>query len=368
MPQKQTVLITGVGGYWGARVATRLLDRPEVHVIGLDVALPKDMPAGLDFIQADIRNPLLPDLLRDEQVDVICHLALMDTDGRSEAAFDYNVMGTMKVFGAAVVAGVSRIVLRSSTMVYGARAENSAFLVEEQPLANGAVEGTIAHLVEIEAFCNGFRGQNPDVGLSVLRFANIIGPTADTPFVRFLRLPLPPFLMGFDPMMQVIHEDDVVDALIHAVFASAEGTANVAAEDVLPLSRILGLAGKLGVPIFHLAAYWGNPLLAGLGLPIRAAWPISLNYLRYPWVGDLTRMRAELGFVPRYTAAEALREFAGRERLKNYPSAGLSLTQDENRLRDTLERRKRARQTFAVERADDDHAAPFTDEVEEDVL
>lgn len=368
MAQQRTVLVTGVGSYWGARVAARLLDRPDIHVIGLDAALPTDTPAGLDFIQADIRNPLLTELLCDEKVEAICHLALMENDRRSEASFDYNVMGTMKVFGAAAAAGVKKIIFRSSTMVYGARPENSAFLVEEQPLANGGVEGVVGDLVEVEAFCNGFRGQNPGIALTVLRFGGIVGPTADTPLVRFLRLRMPPFLMGFDPMMQIIHEDDVVETLIHALFTGVAGTINVAAEEVLPLSRVLGMAGKVGIPIFHLAAYWGNPLLGGMGVPVRRVWPIAPDYLRFPWVGDLTRMQVELGFIPHYTATEALREFAGRERLKKYPATASSLGQDENRLRETLERRKRARQPLPGE---DDAMEPLparVGDVDEEVL
>ena len=74
-------------------------------------------------------------------------------------------------------------------------------------------------LIEIEAFCNGFRGQYPDITLTILRFPSIVGPTADTPMTRFLRSQLTPSLMGFDPLMQLIHEDDVVEALWHGCAA-----------------------------------------------------------------------------------------------------------------------------------------------------
>ncbi len=115
---------------------------------------------------------------------------------------------------------------------------------------------------------------------------------------RFLRASCTPTLLGFDPQMQVVHEDDVVEAVCHAVCREAPGVFNIAAEGVLPLSKLMALAGKLiAPPVFHLAAYWGNPVARGMGLPVNRAWPIELDYLRYPWVADLGRMRNELEFV-----------------------------------------------------------------------
>ncbi len=110
MAQPKTVLVTGVSGYWGSHVAARLATLPDMRVIGMDNAPPKEAIQGLDFIQADVRNPLLASLLREEAVDAVCHLAFLESDHRSEAAFDLNVMGTMKVFGACTDAGVRKII------------------------------------------------------------------------------------------------------------------------------------------------------------------------------------------------------------------------------------------------------------------
>lgn len=343
MEDKQTVLVTGVSSYWGCRVAARLLTLPGVHVMGVDTAPPDKSLEGLDFIQADIRNPLLTDLLSEENVAAVIHLAFAESERRSEATFDLNVMGAMKVFGAAAAAGVKKIVFKSSTLVYGARPDNSAFLSEEHGLTANATSGTLRDLVEVEAFCNGFRGQNPDVALTVLRFPSIVGPRVDSPLTRFLSSPVTPVLLGFDPLMQVIHEDDVVEALVYALMHDAPGVFNIAAEGVLPLSKLRRLAGKHAAPVFHLVAYWGSPLLAAFKLPVNRVWPIEPDYLRYPWVGDLGRMRNVLEFLPRYTAVEALREFAGRKRLEQLGPESPGLAYDEERLRDTIERRRRAR-------------------------
>lgn len=345
MAEKRIILVTGVSGLWGRRVAEKLLDNPEYHVIGLDPTPPKDEIKGLDFIQSDIRNPLLVELLRSEAVDTVCHLAFLKSLKPTEASFDLNVIGTMKLFGACAEAGVRKVVFKSSTMVYGALPTNSAYLMEEQSLKGSRSYGYTRDLVEIEAFCNGFFRQVPEMTLTILRFANIIGPNAETPLTHFLQQPLSPVLLGFDPMMQLIHEDDVVDAVVHAVVNDIPGVFNVAAEGIMPLSKLMALAGKPAIPIFHLFLYWGNDLIGGAHLSHLL--PFELDYLRYPWVGDLERMRLEFGFAPHYTPEEALREFAGKQRLQRYQPESKALAYDEERLRDTIERRRRAREREA---------------------
>ena len=342
MTGKKVVLVTGVAGYWGGRLATQLVTQSDLHVIGLDSERPKQEIKDLDFIQADIRNPLLVELLKGEAVHTVCHLAFNKSAVLSEAAFELNVLGTMKVFGACAEAGVKKIVLRGTTAVYGALPNNSAFLKEEHPLNGSRSNGYIRDMIEVEAFCNGFRRQSPEVMLTLLRFSSIVGPNADTPMTRFLKEQWTPVLLGFDPLFQVIHENDVVDALVFAVVNDTPGVFNVAAEGILPLRKLMSLAGKMSLPVFHLFAYWGTGLMGSIGKRVINYTPIELDYIRYPWVGDLRRMREEMGFTPHYTAEEAVREFAGYQRMAGYMPEAASLAYDEERLRDTLERRRRS--------------------------
>ncbi len=348
MQEKRVILITGAGSYWADQVIARLLaGDTDVHVIGVGAEPPGANLKDLDFIQADVRNPLFVELLKSENVHTVCHLTFVDTVRASEAAFDLNVMGTMKVLGACAEAGVRKVILKSSMSVYGANPTNPAFITEQHPLQAMNAYGTTRHLVEIEAFCNGFRRQVPEMILTILRFSSIIGPHVDTPIVRFLKEPLAPVLLGFDPLMQVVHEKDVVGALIHSICNDVPGVFNVAAEGNLPLSRLVALAAKIPIPVFHLFAYWGAGLVNATGFSAGRYWPIEMDYLRYPWVGDLSRMREALGFVPQYTAEEALREFAGEQRLRRYMPESAAMAYDEERLHDTLERRRRARELNA---------------------
>jgi UDP-glucose 4-epimerase len=341
MNDNRVVLVTGVAGYWGGRLAARLAAEEGYQVVGLDAQQPTGQRDGLDFVLADVRNPLLVELLKAEQIDTVCHLAFVHSIRRSESAFDTNVMGTTNLLGTCAEAGVRKVVLKSSTAVYGARATNSSFLSEEQPLNGSRRYGYTRDLIEIETFCNGFSRQVPEMVLTTLRFASIVGPTADTPLAHFLRTPWAPGMLGFDPMMQVIHEEDVVAALIHAVKNDVPGAFNVAATDVLPLSKIRGLVGKLPLSVFHLFANWSIPLLGGARLDIERCLPIEPDYLRYPWVGDLTRMEQVLGFAPRYSAVETLREFAAYLRLGRYRTGSSGLAHDADHMRGVIERRRR---------------------------
>jgi UDP-glucose 4-epimerase len=329
MTQQQVILVTGAAGYWGSRLAARLADEPGYHVIGLDAEQPRQEGRGLDFIQADIRNPLLVELIKAEGVHTVCHLAFVDTTQPSEAAYDLNVIGTTKLLEACAEANVHKVVLKSSTAVYGARPGNSAFLPETHALRGSRRYGYTRDLVAIETFCNGFRHRAPEMILTILRFANIVGPTVETPMTRFLRESSTPSLLGFDPMMQLVHEDDVVEALAHAVLHDVAGVFNVAAQDVLPLGKIRGLAGKSPLSIFHPFAYRGLQLTGGSRSQLCRYAPIELDYLRYSWVADLTRMREELNFEPGYTAEETLCEFAEWYRGGRYSSGSVSMKHQE---------------------------------------
>ncbi len=349
MTEKKVILVTGVSGFWGGQVASQLASSSEYHIIGLDSTPPKTMIKGLDFIQADVRNARLLDLLRSEQVHTLVHLAFVESRQPNEHAFETNVMGTMKVFAACREAGVKKIILRSSTAVYGARSANSAFLRENHPLRGSTQTGWIRDLVEIEAFCNGFGLQAPEICLTVLRFPNVIGPNVQSPMTRYLKQRVPPVLLGFEPQMQFLHETDAIAALLYCIENDNPGVYNVAAENPIPLDKALALTGRLPAPIFHLFAYWGS---AALGSPRLDKWlPFDLDYLRYPWVGDLQRMHEILNFTPQFSAEDALRDFASQQRVSVYKPASGDSPDEEERLKDTIEHRSRLRQSGQADQA-----------------
>lgn len=316
----QTVVITGVSGYWGRRVAQRLLAMPDVRVLGVDRRPPAQPLAGLDFVKADIRNPLLVDLLRAEGADTLLHLAWRQRQWRREEDFESNVLGTMQLFGACVDAGVRQVVWPSSTAVYGAQAENALYLPESTPLAARSSYAWISDALEVERFIAGFAAEYPQTRFAVLRLANVVGVDADSPLSRLLRQPVWPDLLGFDPLLQVIDVEDAVAALAHAASHPLDGPVNVAAPGVLSLGQLAGRLGRPTLPILHWLLYWGWPLLSSLpaGRDLLAWLPLEPDYLRYPWIGDLSRMQSQPGLIPQWSAGESVRRFVAQQRSQRY--------------------------------------------------
>lgn len=343
---ERTVLITGVAGYWGGRLATRLLAQPHLRILGIDRRAPERLLPGLDFIKADVRNPLLVELLRAEQVETVVHLAWRERQWRKEEDFESNVIGAMQLIGACADAGVRQVVLKSTMAVYGAAPENPLYMPEDSPLAARSHYGYVRDALEVEKFVQEFAAEYPEVRLAVLRLPNVIGPDVDAPFTRLLRLPAIPELLGFDPLLQVIDADDAVAALAQAVWAQAGGVFNVAASGVLSLCQLAGMLGRPLLPVLHLCVTWGWPLLTSLPAGRKAlAWfPIEPDYLRYPWTGDARRMREILGFEPQHSARQAVERYVQALRIRPFQDPAELRRFADDRLDDVITSRRGVRQ------------------------
>jgi UDP-glucose 4-epimerase len=340
----KVIVVTGSGAYWGHRLAERLAAEPNVSLIGLDTVGSDQTAQGLDTIRADVRDPALAELFESEKVDTVCHLKFAEHASHNPAVDDLNISGAQNILNACVRAGVRQVVFKSSLDVYGAHPDNDIALRETHSLRASRRYGYTRHRLDIEALIGRIAQQTDTPRITNLRFANIVGPTADTPMTRFLRLSPAPTLMGFDPMQQVIHEDDVVEALAYAVLNGSGGTYNIAADHPLPLSRILALTRTVPLPI---------PLLAStLWARLRSRWdqgpyrsfPIEPAYLRYSLVGDVEAMRRDFGYQPQYIAEEILTAFALEVRSGSHEGPPPFRDADETLLRLAMERRKRSRE------------------------
>ena len=305
----KTIVITGLFSPLSGAIAQWAIDQG-MRVLGVDIQpMTRPLP-GVEFIRADIRNPLFPQLLKAEQVDAIFHGAFRWRVRRSEEVFESNVMGTMKLMGAAALAGVKKVVFPSSTFVYGAHPNNPYFMTENNEFQGRSSYAYVRDLRDIETFLSGFRRQHPEMTVTVLRFANILGRGYSSPLARYLALPVIPTLMGYDPMMQVIHLDDVVRALIQALEEDHQGVFNAAAAPPLPLMKLIRMAGGHSVPILHPFAYTGQSLASMFLKKSKEIPAIPWDFLRYPWTAATDKIEAEWGYHPRLDAETTVRLFA----------------------------------------------------------
>lgn len=308
------VLVTGAANRLGTVLAAELLaDSRTDLVVALDTRTP-DLPAGdrLVHVEVDLRSPELARLLAPHRIDAIVHNDLLQFPeaGRSARLLhDTNVMGTLQLLAAAeALPELRTFVVRSSAAIYGSEPNAPAFFTEDMATRFPLRTRWQRDVSESENLVGAFARRRPEVACTMLRFQPILGRTLDTPIMRLLGSPIVPTWMGFDPMVQVIHGDDAVEAMVAALRAAVRGPVNVAAEDTVSLSRVLRRLGKTTIPL----AGWAGFDLFGpiLGLAARLGLPRmdqdTARFLHHGRGVDTTRMRTELGFAPSLSSIGAI--------------------------------------------------------------
>jgi UDP-glucose 4-epimerase len=216
---------------------------------------------------------------------------------------------------AARQARIRKLVLWSNTWLYGAHPSNPNFLTEKHPLRAPTSEPYFADKIEAEEQARKLAQRAPGTVVTILRTAPILGPTVHNVVTRYLARKLCPTMMGFDPLLQFLHEIDAIEALRLALLRDVPGTFNVVGEGVIPLSTAIRLAGRVAVPIPHPIA----ETLAALGWVAQLvdAPPSFLKYLRFLCVADGQRAHTVMGFRPAHTSREALLDFVNAQRLRD---------------------------------------------------
>jgi len=310
------VLVTGVAQRLAGRVAARLAEAPGIErVIGVDTSPPEHAEAAtlerVEFVRADIRNPLIAKVVGGAQVDTVVHMDLtatpMGAGGRASMK-EMNVIGTMQLLAACQKApGMRRLVLRSTAAVYGSSPRDPALFTEDTEPRSLPRSGYAKDAVEVEGYVRGFHRRRPDVAVLILRPANVIGPHVDSPLARYFALPVVPTFLGYDPRLQFLHEQDAVEVLVRAAIGEDEGVVNVAGRGVLLLSQAIRRAGRLPLPVPSLAVGALGRMARQSGLVDFS--PEQLQFLHYGRVIDIGRLEAEFGYQPRYSTAQAYEDF-----------------------------------------------------------
>ena len=311
MPTRR-ILVTGVSRDLGARFARALAADDDHVVVGADVTPPRFDLGRCSFVRADIRNPTIGKVIAGQAIDTVVHMAIVATPpsagGRSSMK-EINVIGTMQLLAACQKAETFRkLVVQSSVSVYGASPRDPARFTEDLTPRVPPRTGFGKDSVEVETYVRGLARRRPDVAVTTLRLANLIGAGVDSNITRYLSLPVVPRVMGFDARLQFLHPDDAVNALLLVTRQEVPGTYNVAAPDIVTLSQALAMLGRpsVGVP---------QPLAPVVAAALRQA-RISdysadqINALTYGRGMDTSRFTAAAGFTPAYTSRSALAEFA----------------------------------------------------------
>ena len=298
-----TVLVTGACGRLGKRVI-RVLHR-ERRVIGVDRRPFPDKPKDVVHEQLDIRRKKLKDLFRSDRIEAVIHLGVMH-DPRASAAehHSWNVAGFQKLLEYVGHYNVPKLVVLSSANVYGPQPDNAQFLGEDAPLLGGARFSEIRDLIEVDMLAQGFFWKHATTETVILRPVHIVGEVHNAAS-NFLRLPTIPTLLGFDPMVQLVHESDVVRAMHAALRPGKRGIYNIAGAEAAPLSRIVKTLGRPSIPIPYTL---GKAIMKRLWAFRLTNFPApELDHIRFVCMVDDKKARTELGYKPETSFEDTVR-------------------------------------------------------------
>jgi UDP-glucose 4-epimerase len=304
-PPRRKIVITGISGRLGRLLARRLHRDGRYQVIGIDRRPFLGRPKDIDHIQVDLRTKKARDVFRAGDVDALVHMGVMHDLRRSvEEHHSWNIGGTSRLLEYCQKYRVPKVVVQSSANVYGPRPDNAQFLSEDAPLMGSMEFPEIRDLIEVDHLASSFFWKAREIETVILRPVHILGAVRNAPS-NYLRLPVAPTLLGFDPMVQLIHELDVVQAVLCALRPGVRGIFNVTGPGELPLSAVLA---ELGRPLLRFPHPIARPLLSTLWRFRATSFPVpELDFIRYICMVDGARSRSELGFRPRYSLKETIR-------------------------------------------------------------
>jgi len=200
--------------------------------------------------------------------------------------------------------------MKSSSAVYGVGPREPSIINEDHDNRHAHLYGYGKDCAEAETYVRDFARRRKDVDVVILRTQSLIGPTVRTNMTDYLSLPVIPTALGFDPRLQLVHEDDAVDAFARATHGAPRGIYNITGTGVVFLSKAIRMLGKSSLPMLYPAAATAGLLLRRVGaldFP-----PDQLRFLIYGRVVNHEKANEEFGFRARYTTEEAIADFRDR--------------------------------------------------------
>ena len=305
----RVVLVTGVSRDLGARVA-RALAGGGRQVVGVDLTAPRHPLEAVTFVRADLRTPVITGVLDRHRVDTVVHCALQGDDAITSPAVakEANIFGTMQLMAACHGApSVRHVVVRSTGQVYGASPLDPACFTEDTAMLRPPRSGVGRDAMEMESLAQGLGRRRPEVAVTILRLASLMGAHIDSPLTRWLSMPLVPRPWGFNARLQFLHPADAVAAVGSVVEQEVSGIFNVAAQDTLTLNQVLRILGR---PSLWLARNHLGLQELGQRSSVLRFTPDQVRTVTWGRLIDGARLRTATGFIPHYSSRRALEEFA----------------------------------------------------------
>lgn len=309
----KTVAITGISGYIGNALVQRLEQHEDVNgIVGIDLKEPRSACTKLKFHCRDICEPF-GDILVENKVVSAIHLAFA-----VKPTHDYvnarriNIDGSRNFLEACQQASVKHVVYLSSHTVYGAHPDNPIPLTEDSPLRPIRGFQYSWDKAEADRMFQDFMKSHADVSVTIVRPCFVLGPKGHGSVSTGMFKPVMMRLIGYDPQLQFIHEDDLADLLSTLISQREPGVFNVAGEGSLSYRQVIAATRK---PCVALPASLMAPLMAiswRLHLQSESP-PAGTEFIKYPIVISTAKVKKATGFQIRYSSYEALLSYIGAE-------------------------------------------------------
>ncbi len=311
-PKPERVLITGNAGALGKALVKELLKDPSLSLIGVDRRPLDPVPEGLAHYPLDLRRKSAIEALRKIKPQSIIHLGVIrnpQTHRRKKAnAYYFNLESTTQLLRLAESLPIRKFVFLSTANLYGPSANTSGLLSEDLPLHGANKSPEFRDLVSLDMMMQSFFWKQPKTQTIILRPCHIVGPDLRNAPSRYLKLDTIPTILGFDPMLQLMHESDLIRAIVLSLRSKARGVFNLAGSDVAPLSRIIKALDR---PTLAMPERLLKLFAAGTFFSRQSSFPAGeLDHLKYSCIVDDTRAREDIGFKPKKSLVAIIKEMA----------------------------------------------------------
>jgi UDP-glucose 4-epimerase len=295
------VLITGIASPLGRLLARRLASG--WRVCGVDTRAWQGRPREIAMHVADLRKRELEEVMRTERPQAVVHLGVRrEMRGDARNRHDLNVRGSKRLLDHCAAFGVKQLIVVSTGTAYGAAPENPLYMSEDEPLSASRSYPEIRDRVEVDALASAFVWRVPEIRTAVLRPVHVLGPHSTGMLADYLRRLRPPTVLGFDPLIQVMHEDDWAESIALTLTRELAGVFNVVGPGQVPLRTAISEMGRipLALPEFIMRPWIRTSFAAGL-LP----WPEgAIDYLKFPVTISGERFQHATGWKPLFGLRE----------------------------------------------------------------
>ena len=299
------VLITGASGSFGRLLSTEL--SKDMKVLGVDSRPMNAKMENVEHINLDLRHKSIFQKIRKRSIDAIVHIGVIRNPLKHKEggkAYYYNVETTTRLLELAEQKKVKKFIFLSSANLYGPSTTSSGFLTEDAPLHAADKNPTLRDLVALDMMVQSFFWKVPHIETVIFRPVHVVGHMLNNAPTRYFRLPVLPTMLGYDPMIQAIHAQDLVIAIKHAILKDVRGIFNLTCGEQAPLSRLIQKLGGRAVPIPGFAL---KRFVNSLFYVNATHFPVyELEHLKFSCLVDDSRASSALGFCPSYSLAQII--------------------------------------------------------------